>query len=105
MLFSVLWYRILICLDMNIVMFRIKFIGIVCLMFVWNFLGKVCWGFENFIMVFLLMCIICIGNFIYFVENNVGIMYYYKCLFLYYCMILWRFIYNYNIYICYYYGF
>lgn len=58
---------------MNIVMFRIKFIGIVCLMFVWNFLGKVCWGFENFITVFLLMCIICIGNFIYFVEINVGI--------------------------------
>lgn len=89
---------------MNMVMFRIKPIGTVCLMFVWNFLGKACWGFENLIMVLLPMCVIFTGNFIHLAENNAGTMYYYKCLPLYHCMILWRFIHNYNTHTCYYYG-
>lgn len=104
MLPSALWHRISTCSDMNTVMFRIKPIGTVCLMFVWNFLGKACWGFENLIMVLLPMCIICTGNFIHLAENNAGTMYYYKCLPLYHCMILWRFIHNYNTHTCYYYG-
>lgn len=104
MLPSALWHRISTCSDMNTVMFRIKPIGTVCLMFVWNFLGKACWGFENLIMVLLPMCIICTGNFIHLAENNAGTMYYYKCLPLYHSMILWRFIHNYNTHTCYYYG-
>lgn len=73
MLPSALWHRISTCSDMNTVMFRIKPIGTVWLIFVWNFLGKACWGFENLIMVLLPMCIICTGNFIHLAEINAGI--------------------------------